>query len=147
RADVIIDGLIGVGLRGALRGATEQAVRAINENKERAAIVSIDIPSGVNADNGEVSGAAVIADVTVTFACPRWGHFLFPGADRRGELVARDIGIPEWTGEALGFSSRLLTDKMISELIPSRPRHSHKGTFGHVLIVSGSRSYAGAPVL
>lgn len=146
-ADVIVDGLIGVGIKGAPREEAERAIQAMNAQKGDGVIIAVDIPSGVNADNGEARGAAVTADVTITFACPRWGHFLFPGSDYRGELVVRDIGIPEWVGEELGFSSHLLQDECIARLIPSRRRHSHKGTYGHVLIISGSRSFVGAPVL
>ncbi|RKD22608.1 hypothetical protein BEP19_10125 [Ammoniphilus oxalaticus] len=146
-ADVIIDGLVGTGIKGSLREEAARVVMEINKRKDRAAIVSVDIPSGINADNGVISSVAVSADLTVTFACPRWGHFLFPGAGHCGRLIVRDIGIPAWVGEELGIKARLLQDEFISTLIPKRARHSHKGSYGHVLVIAGSQSYVGAPAL
>ena len=147
QAELIIDGVLGTGMRGPLREEVEKVVKEINSRKGLATILSVDIPSGVNADNGEVATESVLADLTVTFACPKWGHYLFPGAAHCGQLIVRDIGIPAWVGEELQLSSRLLQSEEISRLIPARVRHSHKGTYGHVLIISGSQSFVGAPGL
>ena len=147
QANLIIDGLLGTGIKGPLREEVENVVKEINSRKGQATILAIDIPSGVNADNGEVITEAVLADVTVTFACPKWGHYLFPGASYCGELIVRDIGIPGWVGDELKWTSHLLQQETISRLIPARFRHSHKGTYGHVLIISGSQSFVGASSL
>lgn len=145
-ADLIIDGLLGTGIQGPLREPMGKMIQLINKQK-RGTILSIDIPSGVNADNGEVVGIAVEADVTVTFAYPKWGQYLFPGASYCGELLIRDISIPSWVGKELKLSSYLLQEEQVSRNIPKRRRHSHKGSYGHVLIISGCESYIGAPGL
>lgn len=130
QADLIIDGLLGTGIKGRLRDEVERVIKEINLRKHRTTVLSIDIPSGVNADTGVVLTEAVQADITVTFACPKWGHYLFPGADYCGQLVVRDIGIPTWVGEELRFTSHLLEQEAIAQLVPARARHSHKGTYG-----------------
>ncbi len=145
-AQLIIDGLLGTGIQGQLREPMDKIITVINRQKT-ASILSIDIPSGVNADNGEVADTAIRADHTVTFAYPKWGQWLFPGASYCGELLIRDISIPSWVGKELKLSSYLLQDEQVSRYIPKRRRHSHKGSYGHVLIISGSESYIGAPGL
>lgn len=145
-AQLIIDGLLGTGIQGPLREPMGKVIELINRQKG-ASVLSIDIPSGVNADNGEVADIAVHADLTVTFAYPKWGQYLFPGAICCGELLIRDISIPSWVGTELKLSSYLLQEERVAQYIPKRKRHSHKGSYGHVLIISGSESYIGAPGL
>jgi NAD(P)H-hydrate epimerase len=143
-ADVIVDGLLGTGLKNAVR--PEQA-RIIDEiNRSPAKKVAIDIPSGLSADTGKVMGTAVQADVTVTLAAPKKGLFRYPGAEYVGRLIVADIGIPERAFHELGVRQYLITTKTL-ERLPRRHPNTHKGSYGHLLLVSGSANMTGAPAL
>lgn len=105
-------------------------------------VVAVDLPSGLNADTGALDPAAIPADLTVTFALPKRGHFLFPGAGAVGRLLVADIGIrEEW---AAGVPLSLITPGWVADRLPRRPPDAHKGTFGRALIVAGSVNYTGA---
>ena len=108
-------------------------------------IVAIDCPSGLHCDTGLVDPLTLSAHLTVTFAGPKHGHFLFPGATICGELVVADIGIePHHTAE---INTELVTPEIARGLLPDRPIDGHKGTFGRLLIAAGSEEYRGAPLL
>jgi NAD(P)H-hydrate epimerase len=108
-------------------------------------VVAVDLPSGLNADTGALDSATLPADLTVTFALPKRGHFLFPGAGAVGELLVADIGIRhEWADE---LPLALMTSEWIAGMLPRRPLNAHKGTFGRALIVAGSVNYTGAAAL
>jgi NAD(P)H-hydrate epimerase len=107
--------------------------------------VALDIPSGVDADTGAVAGEAVWADLTVTLGAVKQGLLRFPGAERVGRLVARDIGIPEQAEARLPYS--IVDEARLSALIPPRPLDAHKYGFGRALVVAGSDHFLGAPVL
>lgn len=105
-------------------------------------VVAVDLPSGLNADTGALDPAAIPADLTVTFAFPKRGHFLFPGAAAVGRLLVADIGIrKQW---AANIPLNLITPGWVAERLPRRPLDAHKGTFGRALIVAGSVNYTGA---
>jgi ADP-dependent NAD(P)H-hydrate dehydratase / NAD(P)H-hydrate epimerase len=110
-------------------------------------IVAVDCPTGLNSDNGQLDPLAVAAGLTVTFAGPKRGHFIFPGAAACGELVVVDIGIGADLPEVQAVSLELVTAKAARELLPPRPADGHKGTFGSALIAAGSGHYWGAPIL
>ncbi|MCB8945169.1 MAG: NAD(P)H-hydrate dehydratase [Ardenticatenaceae bacterium] len=115
------------------------------------AIVAVDCPSGLNCDTGELDPLALAAQLTVTFAGPKRGHFIYPGAAACGELVVADIGITEEmvrdvAGEVT-TAVEVVTAVTARSLLPPRPADGHKGTFGKVLIAAGSQHYWGAPVL
>ncbi|NKQ35327.1 MAG: NAD(P)H-hydrate dehydratase [Chloroflexi bacterium] len=110
-------------------------------------IAAVDCPSGLNCDTGALDPLAFPADLTVTFAGPKRGHFIFPGAAACGELVAADIGIPPELPEVMGVKVEVVTAVTAQSLLPSRPPDGHKGAFGKVLIASGCDLYRGAPVL
>jgi ADP-dependent NAD(P)H-hydrate dehydratase / NAD(P)H-hydrate epimerase len=139
RPDVVIDGLLGTGLKGAPRDDTAELIEQINS--AGVPVVAVDIPSGVNSSTGEVAGAAVRADVTVTMHGPKVGLEIAPGRFHAGEVEAADIGLePAATGH------RLVTPEILAE-VPRRSARDNKYTAGHVLVVGGSRGMTGAPAL
>ncbi|MCF6093762.1 NAD(P)H-hydrate dehydratase [Microaerobacter geothermalis] len=147
RAEVVVDALLGIGIKGELREPVRGVISYVNRNR-KGTVISADIPSGLDSDTGSVKGEAVYADKTVTFAYPKWGHFLGRGIMHTGQLIVADISIPPMVSKQWSASAGvLLEDELISSYIPPRKRDSHKGTYGHVCIISGSRQMVGAPVL
>jgi NAD(P)H-hydrate epimerase len=110
-------------------------------------IIAVDCPSGLNCDTGGLDPLSIPAGLTVTFAGPKRGHFIFPGAAACGELVVADIGISPELPEVASVKVELATADMARDLLPERPPGGHKGTFGWVLIAAGSSRYWGAPAL
>lgn len=143
-AYVKIDALLGTGAKGPPREEIAAAIRRLNA--DRSPTISVDIPSGVEADTGSVPREAVKAAATVTFAYPKLGLFLSPGADLVGELVVRDIGF-DWERLDAETPYRWIRRGALLPFLPPRPREGHKGLFGHVLVVGGSRGMSGAPTL
>lgn len=137
----IVDGILGTGLKGDLEGLYRDVVEMINE-LQSAEVLALDIPTGVSGDTGEVRGTSIQAALTVSFGFPKLGHFLPPGASRRGELVNVDISLP--ARFAREGDQRLLTRHPLSKLIKERDRYGHKNSFGHTLIVGGSPGRVGA---
>ena len=135
----------GEGSKRAL--TTIDAVELPAENGGRPAVVAVDCPSGLNTDTGALDPLAIPADLTVTFAGPKRGHFIFPGAEAVGELVVADIGIEEGLPEVESVSLELVTAQMARDLLPARPIGGHKSTFGWALVAAGSENYWGAPLL
>ncbi|MBS3947937.1 MAG: NAD(P)H-hydrate dehydratase [Dethiobacter sp.] len=143
RTDLVVDALLGTGLTRQAESPYAEMIRLVNASG--APVLAVDIPSGVCADSGRVSGEAIRADVTITFALPKRGLLLFPGATHAGRLEVADIGIPEQLLSSHAFV--LLTKETVRRLLPDRPPDGHKGTFGRVLLVAGSPGMAGAVVL
>jgi len=142
---VIIDAIFGTGLSSPVKGEYADVIDLINHSGRP--VVAVDIPSGIHSDTGEVMGTAVRATETVTFALPKRGHLLYPGCDFTGRLHIIDISIPEAAIEKEAIHLRLLTEEETSLLIPSRPADSHKGSFGHVLVIAGSIGKGGAAAM
>ncbi|MBO8141705.1 MAG: NAD(P)H-hydrate dehydratase [Firmicutes bacterium] len=142
-ADVLVDALLGTGSKGAPRGAAGQAVDILNGSGKP--VVAVDIPSGVDADTGAVPGNAVQAEWTVTFGLPKVGLLLSPGRRFAGRIAVVDIGLPRMLLER--GSREWVEEDFVRKLLPPRPRDGHKGTFGHVLVVGGSRGMSGAALL
>jgi ADP-dependent NAD(P)H-hydrate dehydratase / NAD(P)H-hydrate epimerase len=138
-ADVLVDALLGTGLKGAPREEASALIEQINA--AGVPVIAVDIPSGVNASTGEVAGAAVRADVTVTMQGPKVGLAIAPGLFHAGEVVVVDIGL-----EPAETEHRLVTAEILAE-VPRRSRRDNKYTAGHVLVVGGSRGLTGAPAL
>lgn len=139
-----------VGLRVPRRGRQRSAAWLPVPPQGRAGetgplLVAVDVPSGLNCDTGEVDERTPAADVTVTFACPKRGHFGYPGAERVGELLVADIGIDP--ALAQGAALQVATAEDVAALLPPRPSDAHKGSFGKALIVGGCTHYTGAPAL
>ena len=143
RAGVIVDALFGVGLSRPLAGDALAAVRLMNAAK--GPVVAADIASGVSADTGLILGEAVKAACTVTFSRAKPGHFVEPGCVCCGELRVVDIGIPPDLVQASGCGVYAVHGEDLR--LPKRPRLSHKGDYGKLLILGGSVGYTGAPSL
>jgi NAD(P)H-hydrate epimerase len=116
-------------------------------NQSARPIVAVDIPSGISSTTGEILGAAVRADLTVTFGLPKRGHYLYPGAAYRGVLKVVDIGIPLDLISQTSCPVSLLTPETIRLALPQRPADAHKGRFGHVLVIGGSVGKTGAAAM
>ncbi len=142
--DVVVDCLFGTGFHGEATGREKEAILAINALKERGAVVlSADIPSGVDGENGLARGAAVRADITLCIGELKAGVLLADGIDCAGEVKRADIGIilPEKN------YATLLCSKQANALLPKRKKNSHKGSYGRAAIVAGSLAYTGAAYL
>jgi NAD(P)H-hydrate epimerase len=139
-ASVVVDALLGTGFQGEPRGEVADAIQAINDLGAR--VVSVDVPSGVDASTGVVAGRAVRATLTVTFHAAKPGLWIHPGKAHTGELETIDIGIPR--GAPADATIGLLEPAVI-DLLPTRQAASTKFSSGHVLVVGGSRGLTGAP--
>ena len=143
-AQIIVDALLGTGLKSEVWGSYADAVEIINTAGKP--VVAVDIPSGIDAGNGRVLGCAVKADHTVTFALAKMGHLLFPGIGFTGRLHTVDIGIPPEVVAGADLCE-FLDAAEIRPLIRQRERTAHKGNFGHCLIVAGSTGKTGAAAM
>ncbi|HYJ78894.1 MAG TPA: NAD(P)H-hydrate dehydratase [Longimicrobiaceae bacterium] len=141
-AEVIVDGLLGTGASGPPRDACARAIEAINGAGKK--VVALDGPSGVDFTTGAAAGAAVRADVTVTFGAPKRGLLLFPGRRLCGRIVAVEIGFAPFDPDC---GAQLLTPAWAQARLPAVPPDAHKGQRGRVVVVAGRRGMAGAAVL
>lgn len=142
---VIIDGIFGTGFTGEPRNTAAEVILKINQSGKY--VISIDIPSGVNADTGAVAEVCIKADETVTFALPKIGTILYPGAHYCGKLTVADICIPQKNAEKAGVKFNLLTKNEACQLLPVRNEQSNKGTFGKLYVIAASEEMTGAGVL
>jgi NAD(P)H-hydrate epimerase len=142
-AGVIVDALLGTGIRGAPRDPHARVIRSLN--RAGAPVFSLDVPSGVDADTGAVQGEAVRADATVAFGAPKLGTLLFPGRERSGRLIAVEIGFPPIRSRSIGV--RLITPGWAEAHRPRRALVTHKKAEGRLLILAGAPGLAGAAVL
>ncbi|GAB4389650.1 MAG: NAD(P)H-hydrate dehydratase [Thermodesulfovibrionales bacterium] len=142
---VVVDALFGTGLGKDITGELAKSISLLNGSG--APVVSVDMPSGVSSDTGRVLGVAVRASATVTFGLPKRGHLLHPGAGYTGELTVEDIGFPSELLNAASLRCELIDRDAMALLLPERPAYSHKGHYGHVLVVAGSRGKTGAALM
>jgi len=150
RYDGIIDALLGTGTAGAPREPYASMIREANDSG--LPIVAVDIPSGLDADSGKVYEPCIRAVQTVTFACSKVGLALYPGKEAAGTVTTAPIGIPEQLAEAEGVRTCLLDERTIRRRLrvdPALPRQAdtHKGTYGHLLVVAGTLNMSGAGLL
>lgn len=138
-SDAVIDAVFGTGLTRSVEGKYRDAIEMINGT--RGVIYSVDIPSGINGNTGEVMGVAVTADFTVTFGLPKVGTIVYPGWEYCGNLSVTHISFPP----ALYEGEHLKTEIAVPSVLPPRPAHGHKSTFGTALFVAGAAQYYGAP--
>jgi ADP-dependent NAD(P)H-hydrate dehydratase / NAD(P)H-hydrate epimerase len=138
--DVLIDALFGTGFEGEPRPGAARLIEQMND--VGAPVLAVDLPSGVDASTGEVAGAAVDADMTVTFHCEKVGHHVTPGAYLAGYLEVADIGL-----EPVETTENARVTRAILELVPRRSPEGNKYTSGHVVVAGGSPGLSGAPCL
>lgn len=143
--DLIVDAVYGTGFKGKMSEKAGRIVEVLNKSGKP--IVAVDVPSGLEADTGRVNGPCVRANYTVTFGLPKLGMFLEPGADYTGEITVADISLPGVLIEKAAPQRYLITGDYVKDWLPSRPSLAHKGNFGRVLIVAGSRGMTGAASL
>jgi NAD(P)H-hydrate epimerase len=144
-ATLVVDALLGTGISGPPSGGVAEAIRAINSGFPLAKVAAVDIPSGMAGDSADSPGEVARADCTITFTAPKLGQVLPPNCDRTGELIVAAIGSPP---ELYAHAQvELVTPEMFRELLAPRPLAGHKGTFGHVLVVAGSRGKTGAAAM
>ncbi len=143
RKPLVVDALFGFGFRGKLEGFQAEIVEAINESK--LSVFSADIPSGVEAESGRVSGLACRAKVTVTFSLPKTGLYLWPGCNYAGEVRVKEVVPPEFLEGVKGVE--ILTLAEAKKLLPSRLKEANKWSVGGVLVIAGSEGMTGAAIL
>lgn len=141
--DLLVDAVFGIGLSRTIEGEYAELLKQMNEVS--AVKLALDIPSGVNASDGNVMGVAFRADYTVTFAYGKIGMYLWPGNEFCGKILIRQIGIDEksWLGKKPAVSAYTMQEL---NQIPPRKSHSNKGTYGKVLLIAGSVNMAGAAI-
>jgi NAD(P)H-hydrate epimerase len=143
---LIVDALFGTGLKSALSGIYETIVADVNSSG--IPVVAIDVPSGMSADTPDLIGDCIEATMTVTLGAPKLPLVLPPAEEKAGEVVIADIGIPADVIEGVdGQRVELMTRDQMRTLISPRASDAHKGDFGRVLIVAGSRGKTGAAIL
>ncbi len=145
-ADIIVDALLGTGRARPVTGSLQALLATVSAvRSSRHTLVALDLPSGLNPDDGTVDPSSLKADLTITLGYPKLGLLLPPGADYVGELMVGDIGIP--MAAAQDIDVEMATAEAIRGWLPERPMTGHKGTFGRALVVAGSRSFVGAAYL
>ena len=143
QCDLIVDAIFGTGLRSPLAGMMETV--AADVNASGIPVVAVDLPSGMSADRAEPIGECIRASMTVTLATPKLPLVLPPGEGYAGSIVVADIGIPpEVIDNLAGPRIELLTREGMREILQPRESDSHKGDYGHVLVIAGSRGKTGA---
>lgn len=142
QADVIVDGLLGTGLTGAVRGEAASAIDAINASG--IPVLALDIPSGLCADTGAVLGCAVKAQATLTFIGMKQGLLTGAAADHTGTMFFAGLAVPAAVYQAVEPSAQRVDESHIQQWLPPRPRTAHKGHHGHVLVIGGDHGMGGA---
>lgn len=142
---VIVDALLGIGLRAAPRSEFAAAIEQINQS--RLPVLALDIPSGLNADTGAVAGAVVQASITITFIASKRGLLTGRGPAVCGELVLANLDIPAVTYSAVSPTVERLALGELLPLLAPRAADAHKGDFGHVMVIGGDTGYGGAALM
>ena len=145
QADVVVDAILGTGMTGPAKGLFGEAIELLNRSGRP--IVALDLPSGLNSDEGSIPGPSVNAVLTVTFGLPKRCLILYPAASCAGRVVTVDIGLPRQllTDPLLGVS--LIRAEDVAGALPRRDPNAHKGTYGHVLVLAGSPGKTGAAAM
>ena len=147
RSRLVIDAVLGTGRSRPLEGPVREAMLLLQRSRSFPAppiLLALDLPTGLNADTGEVDPACPPFNVTLALGYPKAGLLRFPGAERAGRLRVLDIGVPPGLPEEQSVDVGMLTPGWVASRLPARTLDSHKGTYGHALVVAGSRHYVGA---
>ena len=147
RCHVLVDALFGVGLSREIAPDSTFAAAVSLMNRAPGRVVAADIASGVSADSGCVLGTSVKADRTITFTLPKIGQFVGQGAESSGTVQVVSIGIPQDMVRGMRCPVQTIERSLVLEALPKRKPDGHKGTFGKLLVIGGSRSFTGAPAL
>ncbi len=142
---LVVDAILGTGLKEEVRGLYAEAIAMINSSG--VPVVAVDVPSGLDSDRGVALGEAIQAEMTVTFGHPKLGEVIHPGLSYTGELVVVDIGIDPKAVEEVRPQTELLKEEDIGWLVPRRALDTHKGTYGHLIVIAGSRGKTGAAIM
>jgi ADP-dependent NAD(P)H-hydrate dehydratase / NAD(P)H-hydrate epimerase len=145
--DIIVDALFGTGLSKPIGADFRPVVEWINRASSQAFVAAVDIPSGLRADSFQIPGPAVRAKLTVTFSALKIAHVMPPAVDLAGKIVLAAIGSPPVLFENPEYRMNLIDSEQARQCLPRRARDSHKGTFGHVYVVAGSRGKSGAALM
>ncbi len=143
--DLWIDAILGTGLSSEVKGYFRSVIDYLNGSGRP--IFAVDIPSGLHSDTGHPLGICIRAAATATFAFPKIGHLLYPGADLVGDLRVIDIGIPPHIVDGVGPRQEIVTPSAVRRILGNRPSDAHKGTTGHLLVVAGSPGKSGAAAM
>ncbi len=146
--EVVIDALLGTGKGRPIDGPLAGVLDALKEARRKRPglrLVALDLPTGLDADTGAIDRSCVPADLTVTLGYPKVGLLTFPGASYVGKMTVADIGLPPGQEEDVHLD--LITSESVRSVLPARPLDAHKGTFGRVLVLAGSRNFVGAAYL
>ncbi len=147
-SDLIIDSLLGTGITGKLRGDIKKIINLINQKLTNQALtLAVDIPSGIIGKTGEIAGEALRADYTATMAAYKRGLLLYPGREFAGEIKVINIGIQEETIKNNSDGLKIFNYQEAEKLVPKRKNYGHKGDFGKIAILAGSKGMTGAPLL
>lgn len=145
KANWIVDGLLGTGIKGGASGWIQEAIDAINAAGKK--VLAIDIPSGLSTDKGIPLGATIKATVTVCLGGVKLGCFLHPGCEFAGEIISADIGIPKEAYAKIASSFHVIEPSDFKEAFKKRSLGVHKGSVGHLLVIGGSQEMPGAGFL
>lgn len=141
-ADVIVDALLGIGLQGDVNENYAAVIEHMNQADTL--IMALDCPSGLDVDTGKQLGCCIKADTTVTFIAPKLGLYTYQGVASSGDVVVDDLGFAADCYNTVSPVARIVTNREIKPLLPKRCRSSHKGNFGHVLVIGGDYGMGGA---
>jgi NAD(P)H-hydrate epimerase len=145
KSGLIVDAILGTGMSNDVRGLFADAIELMNASGKP--IVAVDIPSGLDSDKGTPLGVGIQAEMTVALGYPKLGEVIYPGLDYAGDLVVADIGIDGRAVKEVAPRTELLERETVRWLVPRRRADTHKGTYGHLVVVAGSRGKTGAAIL
>ena len=144
-ADLIVDAIFGTGFKGEPRGVAARLIKLINDSKRLT--LSVDVPSGLEADTGKVHGECINANFTITFGLAKVGLFMEPGCRYCGKIEIADISLPSQLLKSYALNRELITIEWVKSKLYKRDHNTHKGTYGHVLVLGGSPGMTGAVYL
>ena len=142
---LVVDAILGTGIKNEVRGLYAEAITLMNASGLPA--IAVDMPSGLHTDTGSPLGVAIQAEMTVSLGYPKLGQVIYPGLNYVGDLVVADIGIEPRAMEEVAPATELMEREEARWLVPVRDPDTHKGTYGHLLVVAGSRGKTGAAIM